>query len=175
MEPKPVEVLLKEKKIAEVMNPRLLQSPSQTPIKNVVELMQKQKSGYIVIADEKKVIGIFTEVDIVRKLLGKGVDWNRPVRDLMTEDVEFWTPPSVREGEIVGCSEVMGRLERAFSSGRYYERSSTSALRISSGVRVRPSTNFRTSAPATRSVGGSAKASRRARTTRRASPGSAWK
>jgi ketosteroid isomerase-like protein len=43
------------------------------------------------------------------------------MRELMTEDVEFWTSPSVREGGIVGRSEVMGRLERVFDSGRYYE------------------------------------------------------
>ena len=43
------------------------------------------------------------------------------MRALMTEDVELWTSPSVREGAVVGLEEVMGRLERVFSSGRYYE------------------------------------------------------
>jgi ketosteroid isomerase-like protein len=43
------------------------------------------------------------------------------MRELMTEDVELWTSPSVREGGIIGRDEVMSRLERVFSSGRYYE------------------------------------------------------
>jgi len=43
------------------------------------------------------------------------------MRALMTDDVELWTSPSVREGAVAGRDEVMGRLERVFSSGRYYE------------------------------------------------------
>ncbi|MCH2173555.1 nuclear transport factor 2 family protein [Myxococcota bacterium] len=43
------------------------------------------------------------------------------MKDLMAEEVEFWTSPSVREGGIIGRNEVMDRLERVFSSGRYYE------------------------------------------------------
>jgi len=42
------------------------------------------------------------------------------MRALLCEDVEFWTSPSVRKGAIAGREEVMGRLERVFSSGRYY-------------------------------------------------------
>ena len=43
------------------------------------------------------------------------------MRDLMTEDVELWTSPSVRESAVAGREEVMGRLEAVFSSGRFYE------------------------------------------------------
>ena len=42
------------------------------------------------------------------------------MRDLLTEDVEFWTSPSVRTGPIAGRDEVMTRIERVFGSGRYY-------------------------------------------------------
>jgi len=48
------------------------------------------------------------------------------MRALVTEDVGFFTSPSVRKGGIVGREEVMGRLERVFSSGRYYEPGSFS-------------------------------------------------
>jgi ketosteroid isomerase-like protein len=43
------------------------------------------------------------------------------MRDLMTEDAELWTSPSVPGGSAIGRDEVMGRIERVFSSGRYYE------------------------------------------------------
>lgn len=48
------------------------------------------------------------------------------MRELMTEDVELLTSPSVRVGAVAGRDEVMGRLERVFSSGRYYEPGSFS-------------------------------------------------
>lgn len=43
------------------------------------------------------------------------------LRDLLAEDAELWTSPSVREVGVVGRDAVMGRLERVFRSGRYYE------------------------------------------------------
>ena len=48
------------------------------------------------------------------------------MRALMTEDVAFFTSPSVRSDGMVGREEVMSRLERVFTSGRYYEPGSFS-------------------------------------------------
>lgn len=85
MPTKPVEVLLKEKKIYQIINPRLIQSPSDITVKRAVEYMQENKSGYIVIADKKKVVGIFTETDVIRQVLDQNADWNRPVSEFMTK------------------------------------------------------------------------------------------
>lgn len=43
------------------------------------------------------------------------------MREMMHDDVEFWTSPSARSGGIVGREECLGRVERVFTSGRYYE------------------------------------------------------
>ncbi len=92
MPTKPVEVLLKEKKIYQIINPRLIQSPSDITVKRAVEYMQENKSGYIVIADKKKVVGIFTETDVIRKVLDQNIDWNRPVSEFMTKEPVCLSP-----------------------------------------------------------------------------------
>lgn len=83
-ETKSVDSLLAEKKIFQIVNPRLVQAPSSTTLQNAIKLMQDQRAGYIVIADGGKPVGIFTETDVVRKVMGQDVDWSKPVRDFMT-------------------------------------------------------------------------------------------
>ena len=92
MPTKPVEVLLKEKKIYQIINPRLIQSPSDITVKRAVEYMQENKSGYIVIADKKKVVGIFTETDVIRKVLDQNIDSSRPVSEFMTKEPVCLSP-----------------------------------------------------------------------------------
>ena len=92
-----VDKLLKEKKIAEVINPRLIQAPPSISVKDAVKLMQENQSAYIVVADGKRVVGMFTESDVVRNILGKDVDWGRPIRDFMTPE-----PVVLRPDDTVG-------------------------------------------------------------------------
>src|SRR3990167_3776195 len=92
MPEKPVETVLREKKIYQITNPKLVQAPPSITIKEAIELMRENKSGYIVIAENKKVVGIFTETDIVRKILGCDVNWDSPVREFMTKDPAILTP-----------------------------------------------------------------------------------
>lgn len=92
MSAKPVEVLLKEKKIYQIINPRLIQSPPDITVKQAIEYMQENKSGYIVVADKKKVVGIFTETDVIRKIFAQPVDWDRPVSEFMTKDPVCLSP-----------------------------------------------------------------------------------
>ncbi len=104
MPPKSVESLLKEKKIGEIVNPRLVQAPSSTSIKDAVRLMQENKSGYIVLAKNQKVAGLFTEDDLIAKILDKDIDWNRPVSEFMTTN---WA--SLKMNDSVGQAiDLMG-------------------------------------------------------------------
>ncbi|OGX05261.1 MAG: hypothetical protein A3G87_06630 [Omnitrophica bacterium RIFCSPLOWO2_12_FULL_50_11] len=92
MAEKPVEVVLKEKKIYQITNPRFVQAPPDISIKQAIDLMQGNRSGYIIIAKDKKVVGIFTETDVVRKILDHDVDWSSPVSMFMTKDPAVLTP-----------------------------------------------------------------------------------
>lgn len=85
-EKKPVEVLLKEKTISQIVNPKLVQASPTISIQDAVKLMQDNKSGYIVLSKAKKVHGLFTETDLVNKILDKDVDWSKPVSEFMTSD-----------------------------------------------------------------------------------------
>lgn len=103
--PKEVEDLLEEKKIYQIINPRLVQAPSTLSVQDAIDLMQKQRAGYIVIADSKKCVGIFTETDVIRRILDQNVDMKRPVRDFMTP-----APITLRLEDSVGKAiEVMGK------------------------------------------------------------------
>lgn len=104
MAERPVAQLLKEKKICEIINPKLVQAPPSISIEQAVTIMQQNGSGYIVIAEQNKPIGIFTENDLVFKILGQGIDWNRPVSDLMTKN-----PKVLRTDDSVGQAiDIMG-------------------------------------------------------------------
>ncbi len=59
-------------------------------ISEAVQLLQQHRSGCLVVTDEKgKLAGIFTERDIVLKVVGQGIDMNQtPVEELMTKSPE---------------------------------------------------------------------------------------
>lgn len=88
---------LKDKRIGEVVNPRLIQAPPDIPVHRAIDLMRENKSAYIVVAENRRVVGMFTESDVTRKILGKNVDQKSPVRDFMTKD-----PIVLRQDDTVG-------------------------------------------------------------------------
>ena len=99
-----VDSLLKEKKIYQIVNPRLVQAPPTISVKQAIEHMQKERAGYMVIAENGKPVGIFTETDVVRNVLEKEVDWNRSVREFMTPN-----PVVLKPEDTVGeAIDVMG-------------------------------------------------------------------
>ncbi len=108
MPPKSVETLLKETKIYQVINPRLVQAPPDISLKKAIELMQENKSGYIVVAKGKKVTGILTETDLVNKILGRTVNWASPISEFMTPNPVVLNP----EDSVGQVIDLMG--ERRF-------------------------------------------------------------
>ncbi len=104
MATRPIEVVIKERKISEIVNPRLVQAPPTITINQAVELMQRNKAGYIVVAKDKKAVGLFTEDEFLDKILDKNVDWNRPIAEFMTPD-----PPVLNIKASVGeAIDLMG-------------------------------------------------------------------
>ena len=89
---KPIEALLNETKIYQIINPKLVQAPPDISIQRAIQLMQENKGRYMVVAENKKVVGIFTESDVAKKILGQKVDWQRPIRDVMTKETILLTP-----------------------------------------------------------------------------------
>lgn len=105
MQNKPVEVLLREKKIYQIVNPKLVQASPDITIEDALKLMQENKSGYIVIAKNKKVVGIFTENDVIIKILEHDVDYKQPVSEFMQKD-----PQVLKMADDVGTAiDLMGQ------------------------------------------------------------------
>ena len=92
--PKPssVEVLLKEKKIYQIINPKCVTTHPDVSVKQAISIMQEHKSGYIVVAENNQCVGVFTETDVARKILGKDVNWSAPIRDFMTPKPHVLSP-----------------------------------------------------------------------------------
>ena len=92
MSEKSVTELLRDIKIHQIANPRLVQAPGDISVQCAVELMQEKRSGYIIIAENNKVVGIFTETDVMMQILNKEIDWNRPVKDFMVTAPKVLSP-----------------------------------------------------------------------------------
>jgi CBS domain-containing protein len=105
MSSKSVDQLLKERKIHQIINPKLVQAPPEMTVKDAAELMRKIGSSYIVVAKNKKVVGMFTETDFVQKILEKDIDWTRPISDFMTPDPKVLTP----EDSVGSAIDLMGQ------------------------------------------------------------------
>src|SRR4051812_21610499 len=98
----------------------------ETPLAEAIEQMKKDEGGCaIVCADGGRVVGIFTERDLLNKIVGEQVDLNAPVSEFMSAAVETLTTdatigdavlvmneksyrniPLVRDGQLIGSISV---------------------------------------------------------------------
>ncbi len=101
---KSVDAVLKAKRINEIINPKLVQTTPDLSVKDAIEMMQANRAGYIVVANNKKVVGIFTESDVVQKILDKNVNWSDPISKYMTPN-----PLCLKPSDVVGAAiDLMG-------------------------------------------------------------------
>jgi CBS domain-containing protein len=97
-----------------------------TPLFKAIQVMKQDEGGCaIVCAADRSVVGIFTERDLLTKVIGQETDLNVPVHNLMSPIVETLTPeatigdavtimndkgyrniPLVKDGKLVGSISV---------------------------------------------------------------------
>jgi CBS domain-containing protein len=96
-----------------------------TPLSEAIERMKEDEGGCAIICEGRRVVGIFTERDLLTKIIGKQVEMTSPVSRWMTTAVETMTPngtigdavrvmnekgyrniPVVKDGELVGSVSV---------------------------------------------------------------------
>ncbi len=97
-----------------------------TSLARAVEVMKKDEGGCaIVCAADGSVVGIFTERDLLTRVIGQEIDWNSPVSNWMSPVVATLTPaatigdavsimndkgyrnvPLVKDGKLVGSISV---------------------------------------------------------------------
>jgi len=96
-----------------------------TPLSRAIEAMKNDEGGCVIVSDDGRVAGIFTERDLLTKILGEEVDLESPITRYMQSAVETLSPeatvgdavrlmnersfrniPLVRRGELVGLISV---------------------------------------------------------------------
>lgn len=96
-----------------------------TPLSQAIEAMKDDEGGCVIISNDGRVAGIFTERDLLMKILGEQVDLESPISQWMQPVVEtlsseatigdavrlmnekgFRNVPLVKKGELVGSISV---------------------------------------------------------------------
>jgi CBS domain-containing protein len=96
-----------------------------TSLSKAIEVMKQDEGGCAIVCEETRVVGIFTERDLLTKVVGQQVDLNGPVSGYMSPAVATLTPdatigdavtlmnergfrniPLIKNGELVGSISV---------------------------------------------------------------------
>lgn len=96
-----------------------------TPLSQAIEAMKNDEGGCVIVSDDGRVAGIFTERDLLTRVLGANVDMDSPISQWMQPAVEtlsldatvgdavrlmneksFRNIPLVQKGELVGSISV---------------------------------------------------------------------
>lgn len=96
-----------------------------TPLREAIERMKEDEGGCAIVCDAGRIVGIFTERDLIAKVVGEEVDMNAPVSQHMTPVVEtlsfdatvgdavelmnrtgYRNIPLVRDGQLSGSISV---------------------------------------------------------------------
>jgi CBS domain-containing protein len=63
-----------------------------TPLSQAIEAMKSDEGGCVIVSDDGRVAGIFTERDLLTKILGREIDLESPIKLWMQPDVQTLTP-----------------------------------------------------------------------------------
>ena len=96
-----------------------------TPLSQAIEAMKTDEGGCVIITDDGRVAGIFTERDLLTKVIGRDADGSTPISEWMQPAVETLTQeatvgdavrlmnersfrniPLVKKGELIGSISV---------------------------------------------------------------------
>ncbi|MEM0213591.1 MAG: CBS domain-containing protein [Ignisphaera sp.] len=73
--------------VKDIMRTEVVTASAEASIKDVAKIMSEKNIGSVLIVDESnRVIGIFTERDLV-KVVALGIDINTPIKNVMTTNV----------------------------------------------------------------------------------------
>ena len=78
----------REESVKNLQTDDLVRVEASTPLAEVIARMKDDEGGCAIVCEGERVIGIFTERDLLTKIIGEPVDINSPVSDWMTAKVE---------------------------------------------------------------------------------------
>jgi CBS domain-containing protein len=90
--------------IADVMSPRVVSVRPDETVQVAISRMLEENIGSVAVCEEHRLVGIFTERDVLR-LAGEGAAFDQlPVRDVMTRTL-VTVPPDV---DLIDAARLMG-------------------------------------------------------------------
>ena len=79
-----IENSLRQRKIRHLALAPLVCVEAESSLREVVNTMQSQHVGCVLVTENHRLAGIFTERDLVFKVMGENVEYSRAVREFMT-------------------------------------------------------------------------------------------
>ena len=74
----------------DIMSREVLTLSSENTISEAVQIMSQHNVGSLVVSEHGKIAGIFTERDLMRRVIGHGIDPKKiPLGEVMTRKVEI--------------------------------------------------------------------------------------
>jgi CBS domain-containing protein len=91
---------LRQEKVGQLtdLQEPLLMSPNDS-VRDAVRRMQEKRRGCVLVCEEKRLVGIFTERDLLRRVLAAGKPLSVPLRECMTPQ-----PVTVSLSQTVGLA-----------------------------------------------------------------------
>ncbi|HLC28508.1 MAG TPA: CBS domain-containing protein [Dehalococcoidia bacterium] len=79
-------------KIRALKLPRPLTVESGTSVGEVIQKIQRQGAGCVLVSKDSRLLGIMTERDVLMKVVARDVEYSEPVDTFMTPDPRTLTP-----------------------------------------------------------------------------------
>ena len=89
-----IEKILDDRKIRQLALSPLVTVESDTSLRNAMVAMQQKQVGCVLVTENQQLVGIFTERDVLRKVMGEPVDDSREIRNFMTPSPLTLNPDS---------------------------------------------------------------------------------
>jgi CBS domain-containing protein len=81
-----IEQVLREERLGSLSDPKPPWVTRGTSLKETLQMMREKDAGCVLVCDGDRPIGIFTERDVLNKLVGSGVSESEAVDRFMTPD-----------------------------------------------------------------------------------------
>jgi CBS domain-containing protein len=79
---------VREESVKNLETADMVRVEASTPLAEVIRRMKDDEGGCAIVCEGERVVGIFTERDLLIKVIGETIDLNSPVSDWMTTKVE---------------------------------------------------------------------------------------
>ncbi len=87
-----IEAILRSRRIRQLELPRHLSVDAGNSLRETLQAMQGSGSGSVLVTENERLAGIFTERDLISKVGVASVDSTRPIREFMTPNPTVLSP-----------------------------------------------------------------------------------